>query len=396
MSDAKRRLCVVTATRAEYGILKTLIQVLDGMPTVDLQLIVTGSHLDERFGNTREFIDEDGVKIAAEVPLPLGDDVTDTGRAAGHCVTGMVEALSALRPHLMVVVGDRYEIMATVVAATLCNVPVAHIHGGELTAGAIDDAFRHAITKMSHLHFTAAEAYRRRVIQMGENAACTFNFGAPGLDTINRVAEKDLAWLSARVGTTMTEDFFLVTYHPTTRNPKEDAIAPEAMMTALDAFPDYQVLITGVNADPGFGRIKSALEAFAARRPERVIVRQSLGQDGYVTAMRLCRAVIGNSSSGIIEAPFVGVPTVNIGSRQDGRERAPSVIDCPPDAAEIEKAVGRALEPAFRTNVKRGQHLFGDGNAAPRIAEILATFPLQGLATKPFYDMADGVRALAT
>jgi UDP-hydrolysing UDP-N-acetyl-D-glucosamine 2-epimerase len=307
-------------------------------------------------------------------------------RGTGIGVIGFAEALPKLAPDLMVVLGDRFEILAAAVAATLLNIPIAHIHGGEVTAGAFDDAIRHAITKMACVHYVAAEPYRQRVIQMGENPDFVFNFGAPGLDLADTAPAMSRPELFASLGISGPERFLLVTLHPTTAQPDADAANVNALLGALAEIEDRSFIFTGVNADPGHGMIDDALRAFVAARPGRAHLYASLGSERYWAALRLADAVVGNSSSGILEAPAVGVPSVNIGDRQLGRLRAASIIDCPADQTAILAAFRNILDGRFHPDGSR-QPPYGRGGASEKIAGSLQRIDLTRAFPKHFHDL---------
>jgi len=386
----RRRICVVTGSRAEYGLLCRLLEEIEADPGLELQLVVTGAHLAPAHGLTWRAIAEDGFPIAAKVDMGLaGDSAADIARAMGRGIAGMGEAVARLRPHIVVVLGDRFEILAAVAAVLVAAVPVAHIHGGEVTEGAFDDAIRHAITKMAHLHFVAAEPYRRRVIQMGEDPGRVFTVGAPGLDGVARTAFMSRAALEADLGFALGEGFLLVTYHPATLGGRPPAEAAGELLAALDAFPERRVLFTGVNADPGRDAVARAVTEYAAARPERVRAVDSLGRRRYLSALKHCAAVAGNSSSGLIEAPAVGTPTVNVGGRQAGRLRAASVIDCAEDRDAVAAALRRALDPAFMAAAADVPSPYGEPGASARIKAILKDVPLEGLVAKGFCDLAE-------
>jgi UDP-hydrolysing UDP-N-acetyl-D-glucosamine 2-epimerase len=353
-----------------------------------LQVVVTGMHFAERFGTTYREILADGFVIDAKVDMLVdADDPVSVTKSIGRGVIGFADVFETLQPDVLVVLGDRFEILAAVQAAMFARVPIAHIHGGELTEGAIDDSVRHAVTKMSHLHFTAAEAYRRRVVQMGEHPGCVFNTGAPGVDNVKRIQPLSRENFESAIGMPLGDCPFLVTYHPETLNQREgDAIG--ALLAALDQFPESRIIFTSPNADSGGQAIANAIEHYISTRPERATLRRSLGQALYITALAHVRAVIGNSSSGIVEAPAAGVPTVNIGDRQKGRLRSTSVIDCEAKTPAIAEAIRRALTPEFQRAAKATVPAYGAGDAARRICEILATFPLDRLERKAFYDAA--------
>lgn len=387
MSASRRRIAVVTGSRADYGLLRGILGELQGMDDIDLRLIVCGMHLVPKFGETWRAVAADGFPIAAKIDLQLDDDRAETiARSTGIGVIGFSETLAALAPELLVILGDRFEILSAAVAATLLNIPIAHIHGGEVTAGAFDDAIRHAITKMACVHFVAAEPYRRRVIQMGENPDFVFNVGAPGLDAATAAPALDQPALFQALGISGPGRFLLVTLHPTTARPEADAATVAALLGALAPIEDRTIIFTGVNADPGYRVIDEAIRAFVAAHSSRAHLFASLGSDRYWTALRLADAVVGNSSSGILEAPAVGTPSVNIGDRQLGRLRAPSIIDCPADEAAILVALRSVLDGRFHPDTSR-EPPYGRGGASRTIAAMVRGIDLKRAFPKHFHDL---------
>lgn len=384
----KRRICFVSGTRAEYGLLYWLMKDVTDDPGFDLQLIVTGAHLEPEFGNTHRQIEDDGFFIDWRVPLGIdGDMPVDISKAMARALSGIGHALSELKPDLVMLLGDRYEILAAAQAAMLNSIPIGHIHGGELTEGAIDDSMRHAITKMSHLHFTAAEPYRQRVVQMGENPNNVYNVGAVGLDNIVRLPLLDRNELSESLNFQLVAPYFLVTFHPETVDSKESGRAVNELLAALDNFSAHRLVITGVNADPGYSQISAKLRAYAQNHSDRVLIRKSLGQLHYLSAMKHCAAVIGNSSSGIIEAPGFPVPTVNIGNRQKGRIRAESIFDCNPSRKNIIDAINMALSANLRDGIVSTPSLFNQGGASKKIMQVLKITKFEEIETKAFFDL---------
>ena len=383
-----RTICVVTGSRAEYGLLRWLMQEIRNDARLRLQVVATGMHFAARFGATYREIVADGFEINAKVDTLLdADDPVSITKSIGRGVIGFADVFRNLQPDLLVVLGDRFEILAAAQAAMFARIPIAHIQGGELTEGAIDDSVRHAVTKMSHLHFTAAEPYRRRVIQMGEDPGSVFNVGAPGVDNVKRIQPLSRKDFESAIGMPLGDCPLLVTYHPETLDQREgDAIG--ALLAALDQFPESRIIFTSPNADSGGQAIADVVDRHIGARPERATLCRSLGQALYITALAHVRAVIGNSSSGIIEAPAAGVPTVNIGDRQKGRLRSTSIIDCEAKTPAIAQAIRRALSPEFQCIAKATVPAYGAGDAAPRIREILATAPLGQLARKAFHDVA--------
>lgn len=385
----RSRICIATGTRADYGLLYWLMRDLKDHPRFQLSIIASAMHLAPQFGETIEFIRQDGFEIDATVPC-LDEDDSDAGmgRAYVRATQGFLSALDGIKPDCLILLGDRFEALAAATAATFLHIPVGHIHGGEVTLGAIDEVFRHAITKMAHLHFTAAEDYRQRVIQMGEAPDRTFNVGTVGLDNFLRLDLPSKADLMADLGLPEQSDYALVTYHPATMEKGGPLAGLEALLEAFEAFPDLRLVITKANADPGGRRINERLESYEARWPDRVRLVTSLGQVRYLAAMKNAKMVIGNSSSGIIEAPAVDVPTVNIGTRQEGRLRAQSIIDVAETAADIEAGIARALNPAFRNGLKDTTPPYGrPGNATGRIVSVLEKAEFGTLGRKPFCDL---------
>lgn len=384
-----RRIAVVTGTRADYSHLRWLIGDLASDPAVTLQVVATGTHLSERHGLTVREIEADGFDIAATVDIVLGRDApAAVARSMGLAVMGFAEAFERLSPELVVVLGDRYEILAAAQAAMLLSVPIAHIHGGETTEGAMDEAIRHALTKMAHLHFVAAEPYAARVRQMGEDPKRVFMVGAPGLDSLDRMTLLDADALRQHLGLTLDarRPLLLVTYHPVTLSRRDPAEAAVELTAALDRFPEAEVVVTGVNADPKASAIDAVFARWVDENHARARLFTSLGFLRYLSLMTQAAAVVGNSSSGLIEAPAIGVPTVNIGERQAGRLRAASVIDCGEQRDQIVAALATALAAENRNRAATGTTPYGRSGASARIAALLRDLPLEGLLTKRFHD----------
>jgi len=385
---SRRTICVVTGTRADYGLLYWLLRELQDDSRIELQVIVTGMHLSPEFGLTGQTVANDGFPIAASVDLLLSSNSSvGVTKSVGVGVIGFADALHRLRPDLLVVLGDRFEILAAAQAALLARIPIAHLHGGETTEGAMDEAIRHAVTKMAQLHFVSAEPYRRRVIQMGEQPSHVWTVGALGLDNIRRLTLLDRDALSRDLGVSLDGPLFLLTYHPVTLASGDACVPLRELFRALDTFPHARILMTKANADESGTLVNAEIDAYAALHPDRVIVRTSLGQLRYLSAMALADVVIGNSSSGIIEAPALRRPTVNVGPRQRGRLRAPSIIDTDERAEDIAAGIQRALSPAFLSALPAGWSVYGDGTACRRIAEVLASVPLDRILMKRFYDL---------
>ena len=383
---APRRICIATGSRAEYGHLQWLAHDIADDSELELQFLVLGMHLAPRYGLTVREIEADGFSVAEKIETALASDSpVAIAKSMALALSGAAEALARLRPDILVILGDRYEMMAVAQAALVQRIPIAHIHGGETTEGAFDEALRHSITKMAFLHFTAAEEYRRRVIQLGEQPERVFNFGAPGLDTLQRQELLSRDALSAAIGFDLSGGpVFLVTYHPVTLA-DDPAAGIDALLAALAGYPQARILITGVNADTGNSRVAAAYEGFAHARPDSVRVVGSLGHHRYLSALSVADAVIGNSSSGLIEAPAFAVPTIDIGDRQKGRLRADSVIHCPPQEHAILAAIAQALSARFRARCQSQTPPYGKGGASGRIKNVLKSFDLAGHALKSFH-----------
>ncbi|KLU62644.1 GDP/UDP-N,N'-diacetylbacillosamine 2-epimerase (hydrolyzing) [Peptococcaceae bacterium CEB3] len=353
VNDRVRKICVVTGSRAEYGLLYPLLREIQADPDLELLLLVTGTHLSPEFGLTYREIERDGFTIADKVEMLLSADTpTAIAKSVGLATIGLAESYARLQPDIVVILGDRYEILAAAQAALFARIPLAHLHGGERTEGAMDEAIRHAVTKMAHLHFVAAEPYRRRVIQLGEDPARVFNVGAVGSDNIRRQRLRSRESLERELEFPLGKVNFLVTYHPVTLGRTDSASAMGELLAALDHFPEAQIIFTKPNSDTDGRVIGRMMESYAARQPERAKVFVSLGQVRYFSAVSQCAVVIGNSSSGLTEVPALGRPAVNLGERQKGRLRPASVIDCAEREEDIVRAITEALSPEFQARAR--------------------------------------------
>jgi len=383
-----RAVAVVSVARSDAGIYLPVLQAIQRSSSLDLRLMVTGMHLSPEFGETWRDFDRDGIPIAERVECTVSSD-TPTGVSAsmGLGVLGFNQVFSRQRPDVLVVLGDRFEMLAAAVAALPYVIPTAHIHGGEVTEGAIDEAIRHSLTKMSHLHFVSTETYARRVIQLGEAPWRVAVSGAPGLDAMQAVEIWSRAHLEEKIGLSFDAPVLMATLHPVTLDYGQTSALLDAFLAAIEAV-DLPVVFTYPNADTQGRSIIAALEAFVARRGNARVVAH-LGSAGYFSLMRHAAAMVGNSSSGLIEAPSFGLPVVNIGDRQRGRLRAANVIDVPGEAAAIAHALRRATSPAFRESLQGLTNPYGDGHAAERIVRVLETVDLdQRLTMKTFHDLA--------
>lgn len=385
-----RKICVITGTRAEFGLLSGLMRLIQRSEKTTLQVVVTNMHLSDRYGNTYREIEDAGFAIDYKIPIldkNAPDDSAATIKAMAQALAGFAEAYDALHPDLIVVLGDRFEILCAVEAALIKQIPVAHIHGGELTFGAYDDAIRHSITKMSHLHFTSTEEYRKRVIQLGEQPQSVFYVGALGVENIKHVPLMSKEEIEQNLQFEITDRTILVTYHPVTlsdSNPLDDI---NALFQALDAHPELHVIFTMPNSDAGGQKIAEAIERYAAQHTNRVRAYKSLGMRRYLSVMKYCVAVIGNSSSGILETPSFHIPTLNIGSRQDGRIAAESVYNCSTNKDSISAGLEYILSPEFQAIAAKSINPYEKDGTAQAIFNVISTYLLDGILQKKFYDL---------
>ena len=385
-----RKICVVTGTRAEYGLMSRLIRLINDSDKTQLQLIATNMHLSPRFGNTYLEIEADGIKIDKKVPI-IDDSAPDTAvetlYSMSKALSGFAEAYAELKPDLVVVLGDRYEILAAATAALIERIPVAHLHGGEITEGAYDDAIRHSITKMSHLHFTSTEEYRRRVIQLGEQPERVFNVGALGVENIKKLPLMSKEEIEREIDFEIDGNTILVTYHPVTlgnRTAKEDI---DDFIAALEERKDLRVIFTMPNSDTGGQFIVDAINGFVTRNSDRAKAYKSLGVLRYLSVMKQVAAVVGNSSSGLLEVPSFGIPTLNIGDRQNGRIAAESVYNSAPDKDSVLKGLEKVLSKEFRELAYVVRNPYEKANTAEEIFKVISTYPLNGINQKKFYNI---------
>lgn len=377
-----KKVAVFTGTRAEYGLLYWLLHDIRADNDLQLQLLVSGSHLSPEFGHTYQQIEADGFDISAKIEILLSSDsAVGTVKSMGLALIGLADTLARLQPDVLVILGDRFEALAAAQSAMLMKVPVLHLHGGEISEGATDDAIRHAISKLSYLHATSTEAYRQRVIQLGEAPERVHNVGAIGLDHLTRSNLLNKTELAQALNFQLTQPFFVVTYHPVTLADEPAQASFAALLAALDKFPEHQIILTYPNADEGGRQIMSMLQQYAANQPLRVLAIKSLGQLRYLSAVKHAAAVIGNSSSGIIEVPAFNVPTVNIGSRQQGRLAASSVLHC----SATENAIAATITKALNHPVTNNINPYGQGDASGKVIQMIKQ--LQFNPVKTFYDL---------
>ena len=384
----RRKVCVVTGSRAEFGLLRYLMRGIAESPGLSLQVVVTGSHLSPEHGLTYQEIGEAGFTIDERVEMLLDSNSRSAvTKSMGLGLIGFADALQRLVPDMVLVLGDRFEILSVAAASLVARIPLVHIHGGETTEGAFDEAIRHSITKMAHLHFVAAEEYRTRVMQLGESPDRVFNVGGLGVDAIKRMDLLGRADLEASIGTSLGARSILVTLHPETIEVDAHSAAQiDALLKSLDKLDDTQIVFTLPNADPGGREIADAICKFVASHPN-ASAHASLGQLRYLSLLKHVDAIVGNSSSGLTEAPALGTPTVNIGNRQKGRLQAPSVVTCGPDVKEIGQAMARVMTAEFRELASNCISPYGHGGSVEKIVNVLQDFPLEGILAKRFHDL---------
>lgn len=383
-----RKVCVVTGTRAEFGLLRWLMDEIAQHAQLDLQVAVTGMHLSPEFGSTYHEIESAGFAIDAKVEMLLSaDSDTAVTKSMGLGMIGFADAYERLQPDIVVVLGDRFEIFAATSAALIAGIPVAHLHGGETTEGAFDEAIRHSITKMSHLHFVAAEEYRDRVLQLGEYPERIFNVGGMGIDAIKRIRLLDRKGLEESMDFRLGDKNLLITFHPVTLESKGSSTDQmQALLDALAELGDTHLIFTMPNADTGGRELTRMVREFVDGR-DNASVYSSLGQLRYFSCLAQVDGVIGNSSSGLLEAPAFQIGTVNIGDRQKGRLKAESVIDCEPSKTAILEAINTLYTPDFKSSLHALSNPYGNGGASKAIVKILANYPLDGLLKKSFYNL---------
>ena len=382
-----RKICVVTGSRAEYGLLSGLMQEAKQSEDLVLQVIATNMHLSPEFGLTYREIEKDGFVIDKKVVMLISSDTANaTVKSVGLGMIGFADAYNDLSPDVIVVLGDRYEILAAVSAALFYRIPVAHLHGGEITEGAYDDSIRHAITKMSHLHFTATEDYRKRVIQLGESPERVFNVGAIGLDNIKKCAFLSKEELEKSLNFDLGDKSLLVTYHPVTLEHDTARQQCNNLLAVLERYPEYKILFTLPNSDTGGRIIMECIQDFVSRNKNRAVAFTSLGKIRYLSALNYVSAVVGNSSSGILEVPSFGIPTLDIGDRQKGRIAAASVVHCGATQEEINTGFDRLFSEEIMQIAKERNNPYEKNDTIEFIIKVLRSYPLEDIVKKTFYN----------
>jgi UDP-N-acetyl-D-glucosamine 2-epimerase, UDP-hydrolysing len=383
-----RKICVITGTRAEFGLLRPLITLIAKDEELQLQLIATGMHLSPEFGYTLDEIIASGFVVDKKVECLLSSDSSvGISKSMALAISGFADALETLQPDLVVVLGDRTEILGAVIAAGMANIPIAHLHGGETTEGAYDEAIRHSITKFSHLHFTSTEAYRKRVIQLGEQPEMVFNVGAIGLDAIKNLKLLNKEEFEKSIGFKLKKRNVLITYHPVTLEKEAPIQTFENILQALDQLSETGLIFTHANSDKNGRVINKMITEYVDIHKEKAVAFKSLGQLRYLSALQFVDFVIGNSSSGILEVPAFYIPTINIGDRQKGRICNESVINSNNSLEDIEKSITFVLNKQFRETIQQQEMLYGNGTAAEKILKVIKEHPVIPLK-KTFYDIS--------
>lgn len=383
-----RKICVITGTRAEYGLLSNLMQVIKDDSSLQLQIIATNMHLSPEFGLTYREIEADGFAIDKKVQMLLSaDNANATVKSMGLGMIGFADAYEDLKPDLIVILGDRYEMLAAVSAALIYKIPVAHISGGEITEGAYDDAIRHSITKMSHLHFTATEEYRKRVIQLGELPEHVFNTGAIGIDNIKYTKLLSKVEFEDSIGFKLGDRSLLVTFHPVTLEENSAGEQFNNLLSVLSEYSDYKIIFTMPNSDTDGRIIIRLINEYVKKYAEQAVAFISLGKIRYLSALKYVTAVVGNSSSGIVEVPSFCIPTLNIGDRQRGRIAASSIINCGTSIDDISKGMRKLLSEDTIQLAKSVKNPYEKENTALKIFNVIKEYPLENIIKKTFYDL---------
>jgi GDP/UDP-N,N'-diacetylbacillosamine 2-epimerase (hydrolysing) len=383
-----KKICVVTGSRAEYGLLRYLMDDIQATPEFELQIVATGMHLSPEFGLTYQEIEKDGLKINKKVEMLLSSDTPSAiGKSTGLGMIGFADAFNDLNPDLLIVLGDRYEILAAATAAMFAKIPIAHISGGETTQGAYDEAIRHSITKMAWWHFVAADEYEKRVIQLGEDPKRVFNVGGLGVDAIKKTKLLSNKELMKKTGIKFGKKNLLITYHPETLEKESSKNTFQSLLGVLTEIKDVYLIFTMPNSDSGGRIIKTMINEFVTKHSQSSISFSSMGSRNYLSTLQFVDGVVGNSSSGLAEVPTFKIGTVNIGERQSGRLKSEGVIDCNPDKKSITTAIKKLYSNSFQQNLKTVKNPYGEGNATEKIIDILKNKPLPDSLKKIFYNL---------
>ncbi len=387
-SKSKKKICVVTGSRAEYGLLYWFMKEIKREKNLKLQLVVTGMHLSPVFGNTIKEILKDGFKVNRKVKMLLPNDTpASIAKSVGVGMIKFADVLNDLKPDMLVVLGDRFELISATYAALIARIPVAHFHGGELTEGLIDDATRHSITKMSHLHFVANKVYKKRVIQLGENPKSVFNVGGTGIDNIKKLKLLNKNKLEKKLKIKLKKKNIIVTFHPVTLEVSTAKNSFNELLKALRKKKDINIIFTKTNADTDGRIIIKQIEKFVRENKNRSCCFTSLGQLNYLSLLQYVDGVVGNSSSGLLEVPTYKIGTINIGDRQGGRLKALSVIDCKTNYKSIIKAINTLYSNKFQKRLKKTINPYGNGGASKKAVKILKRTSLKNIIKKKFYNI---------
>ena len=384
---SKRKVCIVTGSRAEYGLLYWLIKEVEADKNLKLQLIATGMHLSSKFGLTYKEIEKD-FKIDKKIDMHLSSDTSvGISKSMSIAQASFAKAYIELKPDIVVVLGDRYEIFSAVTSAMISRIPIAHIHGGETTKGAIDEAIRHSITKMSHLHFAATEEYAKRVVQLGENPKKVFNIGGMGIENIKRLKLLSKNEFERSINFKLDKKNIIVTFHPVTLEGKTSKKHFQELLKTINELEDTKIIFTKANSDLDGKIINKMIDQYTKKKPDKSIGVASLGQLRYLSALQYVDAVVGNSSSGLLEAPSFKIGTINIGDRQKGRIKAKSVVDCLPNKKSIKKAFKKVYSKKFQNILKDVNNPYGDENASKKITKVLKSVKLENTLKKIFFNI---------
>ena len=383
----KLKVCVITGTRAEYGLLYWLLKEIESDKDFELQLIVTGMHLSKEFGSTYKEIEKD-FKIKKKIAIQVSSDADiEISKSMGLAQISFAETFEEIKPDVVVILGDRYEIFSAATASMMARIPIAHIHGGESTEGVIDEAIRHSLSKMSHLHFTATEEYKNRVIQLGEHPNRVFNIGGMGIENINRLKLLSKDEFEKAINFKLNKKNLLITFHPVTLEKKTSQVHFQELLDAIDELEDTSYIFTKANSDSDGKIINKMIDKYVSKNMHRSVAFSSLGQLRYLSSMCHVDAIIGNSSSGITEAPSFKIGTINIGERQKGRIKASSVIDCSPHQESIKNALEYLYSNKFQTLLKKTENPYGKGNSSKKVVKVLKTKLDENLLKKSFYNL---------